>query len=424
MVIRRFGQSFCWQLFAGIPRLTAIFLIFGLPAVAMANRFVACQAFPSPQDPATSPDSIPALVSQLGSDDYLLRESAESELLKIGGPAIGFVREAQASGNSEIRFRAYRLLPLLKRAEMANRLQEFIDKGVADPPEIFADWTAFSQIAGNDKTARELFAAISKASPELFENLRSDPNIARFEYIQLINSLNRSRFRSLSAATVLFLDTVDFDGQPDRTQAGDSKQLPDRIWTNSEALIRTGENLKNQNAISFIETSGYANQFRKLIENWIDSLPSDDNHLLETKLGIIEAYRLTDRLPALIKTAANEFESIQSRAKAIAIVAKLGGPAEINSLLPFLDNESMVGHFAGMRDEQLLEVQLRDVALAACVYLSGQKMKQFGFDPNPHRQDSFLSLSRAGFVSKTDREEAFQKWKQYYQDKSPQGHRP
>jgi hypothetical protein len=388
--------------------------------LASANCGIAIQT--DQETPPVPAAKIDALILQLGDDDFQLRELAESELLNIGGPAIGSVRDAQASGNSEIRFRAYRLLPLLKRAEAEASFQEFIDLGVAQPFETFAPWTEFSRIVGRDKSARELYAAIHKASPQLFESLRSDPNLARVEYLQLVSKVIQSRFRSLNVAAILFLDTLDFGDPSDRTVSGGSNGPVQRIWTNAEALIRTGEYLGTRNAISFIESSGFENQFRSLIENWIDGLPGADNQVLETKLNLIEAYRLTDRLPALIEIASNRNESVQSRAKAVMIVANLGGPTNIYDLQPLLENASSVGHFVGNRDQQqLLEVQLRDVALAACVYLSGENPEDFGFEVNPHRKGDSISLSRSGFFSQLEREQAFQKWQDYLQDNPRRG---
>ncbi len=416
-VIRYFGQSSQWRWSAGITRSAATCVISWVVVLALINRGQACQQDQADPNLEVSAAQIQAFVSQLGSDDFKLRELAAAELLKIGGAAIEPVRAAQASGNSEIRFRAYRLLPQLKRAAASARFRDFIQDGIAQPSEFFAMWKEFSAIVGTDQLSRELYGSVHNASPQLFDNFLHDPNIARMEYFELLNSLNRSRFRSLSAAAVLFLDTVDFDSQPALAASSDANKPPERIWTNTETLIRTGEYLRGPGAVSFIETSGYENQFRLLIENWIECLPSNDNHLLETKLSMIESYRLIDQLPAMIEMAANEDQSVQNRARAIAIVARLGGTGEISSLRPLLENDSSVGHFVGNRDQaQLLEVQLRDVALAASVYLSGQNLEDFGFVVDLHRKGNFLSLSRAGFASQEERERSFQKWQQHYQD--------
>ena len=418
MVIHGFGQSLRWRQLAGITRSTTIIIFAGACLSAPMEFGLACD-FPQTDQTHQSEASdtkIRALVKQLGSDDFQLRELAESELLKIGRAAIEPVRRGRGSENSEIRFRAERLLPLLRRAETESRFQEFIDTGVAEPPENFTYWQEFSQIVGAEKAARELYAAIHKASPQLFENLRSDPNLARLAYFRLIGALNRARFRSLNAAAVLFLDTIDFDNRPNYSGARDVTS-PQRIWTSTETLIRTGDYLSRQNAISFIQTSGFENQFRSLTRNWIECLPAEDNHLLATKLSIIESHRLIDQLPAMLDMASNENHSIQSRAKAIAIIAKLGGPSEVGKLQDLLRTENTVGHFASKREQKkLLEVQLRDVALAACIYLSRQDPEDFGFMVNPHRKNNFMSLSRAGFFSQAEREEALKKWQQYYQE--------
>lgn len=53
---------------------------------------------------------IPALIEQLGSDDYRYRNAAELRLANIGAPARAALQEAERTGKAEVRLRAHELL--------------------------------------------------------------------------------------------------------------------------------------------------------------------------------------------------------------------------------------------------------------------------------------------------------------------------
>ena len=61
-------------------------------------------------------DQIAALIAKTGDDSFEVREEATAELLKLGGPAIGSLRQAAdpRSTNVEVARRAERCLELLK----------------------------------------------------------------------------------------------------------------------------------------------------------------------------------------------------------------------------------------------------------------------------------------------------------------------
>src|SRR4051794_10242701 len=93
-------------------RLTRIAGLLLLVSVALAS---------TPGDPPRPPEKdaakqVPALVKQLGDDDYHKREAAAKLLQEIGEPALPDLRGAAASPDPEVRERARGLVLAILRA--------------------------------------------------------------------------------------------------------------------------------------------------------------------------------------------------------------------------------------------------------------------------------------------------------------------
>ena len=103
------------------------------------------------------------LVRQLGSASYRERESASREITKLGRSAYGPLKAAALEEtNPEIRLRVDILLPGIEAAEMEARVSCFMKDLEGKFEHDLPGWNKFRVAAGNDRSARELFAEVLK----------------------------------------------------------------------------------------------------------------------------------------------------------------------------------------------------------------------------------------------------------------------
>jgi|GEM_PF-1124293 len=103
------------------------------------------------------------LVKQLGSASYRERESASREIVKMGRSAYTPLKAATLEEtNPEIRLRVDILLPGIAAAEMEARVSCFMKDLEGKFDHDLPGWNKFRVAAGNDRSARELFADVLK----------------------------------------------------------------------------------------------------------------------------------------------------------------------------------------------------------------------------------------------------------------------
>src|SRR5262245_45610322 len=77
-----------------------------------------CRAELPPAAAGASPEQIATLIQELGSDRFSTRESASDRLARIGLPAFTALEEASHHADREIRFRAERILTLIRKHDL------------------------------------------------------------------------------------------------------------------------------------------------------------------------------------------------------------------------------------------------------------------------------------------------------------------
>jgi hypothetical protein len=90
----------------------------------------------------------------------------------------------------------------------------------------------------------------------------------------------------------------------------------------------------------------------------------------------------------------------------------LGAKEDLKEIEPLLEDKTLIGAFN--INNKHGQVQMRDVALAVCINLSGQKMRDFNFDVMNGNDDFFqTSYIYCAFSSNEKREAAHQKYKEF-----------
>lgn len=386
------------------------------------------------QQPAEPGLEIKDLIAQLGDADHLIRTEAEASLLKIGQPAIAPLQavlnfeDPTIIADNEIRLRATRLVTLIQREVRKRNLAEFLD-GQRD--EIDLDgWPEFQQVVGNQATARRLFIKLHRSRASLLEA----PKLGKLEtenelHKTIIGQIRLSDTGNAESVTgnlgaVLFAASLKTKWTPNEPASAplvsilDTKQI---------------QNVLVQPQMVTTLKSHFAKvEFEKLISSWLDSLPFQSDKSAKhvaTAIAVIDAYQLLNKSELPLRFAFDQELPSRVRSLAIEILSRTDNTKISSQLLPLLRDETVVGSYllsrlvskleknsvtasAQPQTQLLMDVQIRDLALATSIILNGSSLADFGFHPQAW-QENKLVINQAGFFSQQKRAEAFLKWKKH-----------
>ncbi len=353
---------------------------------------------------------IEALVEKLGHANFFSREQAEKDLIEIGGPAVSALEKAELSYDSEIRFRARRLLKIIRKADFEFRLKSFLN-GESRPDNFgLLGWERFEQLVGDSQKNRELFVAMYRGRNELFQSLTKNSESTQQKFDQLIPRVSVSSRKGFvpDLAAVLFFAQLEFASKENNSR-------PVRLALKPDKINRLGNVLSSQLAATYIHAQGYQQALKILITSWVKNLPTDDTYLT-AKLNIIEVFELKQLVSMAVDVLPKSELTSRTRAQAIKIIANNGTKKDIDVLEQLLDDPQTLGRYPDVLDsKRTIEVQIRDLALAGCIFLSGQKFEDFGFVPAIEKESGFIKTNSAGFFSEISRLQALRKWSNYRQ---------
>ncbi len=134
---------------------------------------------------------------------------------------------------------------------------------------------------------------------------------------------------------------------------------------------------------------------------------------LSRALSLGEQLQIKEAIPLALKAAKQRSLSSYYRARSIQFVGKLGEKEQIAQLLPLLKDSGRVS--TTRINNTTLNTQIRDVALASIIHLSGQKISEYGFDYARLTNREFLNISYNcyGFSNAQKRGEALKKWQEW-----------
>jgi hypothetical protein len=367
-----------------------------LAVILLASVAIAAAASESPRSDTTT-DDIPVLVQQLGATKFLDRQRASQRLLNSGIAAEPALRTAVAGPDAEVRDRAARILERISAADFESRLEAFAADIEGKQHHELPAWQRFSKLFGADETARSLFVEMQRAEPELLRLLdSSSPNIAdtfarRCEELstgpEAFNPDGKGGPSVGSVATVMFVG-ISPDLKIDE-QAG--LQVFGLIQPMLQAGSRRGPWLP---------------LFRQMTVQWIqkDSGPAIafQNLWLAFNFDLREGLQLAERV------LRSEPVPTEVAPFAVLVAARFGTKEQMPLIEPLLrDSTSIV---AEESEGERMSTQVRDVALAALVHLSGQDTKAYGFDESLPHHEIVFQPGKYGFANSAKRNLAHKKW--------------
>jgi hypothetical protein len=349
-----------------------------------------------------------ALLRQLGADDFAAREEAHRLLADMGRAAEAALREGVADDDPEVRRHAGELLARIRRTDLEAALDAFLldhnDRHLFKLP----NWSRFVQAAGDSDAARSLFLDMCTAEVELLSALDRDPKAAA--------ALLADRCQELQKA--LFQPGV-FPRQPAPVSLGQVAALlyvaaDERVPVQPVALNQVYTLLYQPEPRQGLTNNAAA---RRLLVHYIEH--RSDPVLIHQQLSLVQNYNLKECLPWVLKIAKAKDQQAYVRGTAITAVGRLGGKENIADLEPLLNDTTPLGQ--AQFNQVRISTELRDVALAMMVHLSGQPLDSYDFPylkamqgvmkANPNT--IYFPPSWLGFSDNAGREAALKKWKDW-----------
>ena len=349
--------------------------------------------------PIQPSELITKLVEQLGDGRFDTRERATRRLIEIGSVALPALQQASLSNDRETRARAARALRIVFRKDLQQRRTAFLRESDSDRDFGLAGWRKFRALVGDTSVNRALFIEMHRSESALIQAVQQGPAAARAALVQRYQQLARwkqgQRFQpeqtKLSLGTVVALLFAVTD---DQVQLRDLEQeLPNYLFQQASGMGK------------------YRAAVRRLLGHWVQGLEIDSVYpalylslFYAVPEGLVPAEKVLGetKVPAAPRAGAVEAPHRYRLMFAIFVTARFGTRKHLDLLQPLLEDASRTPYG---------KVEIRDLALAALLHLSGENLVEFGFlrhRPNP---TFVFEPNRLLFESPEARAKAIQRWR-------------
>ncbi|MCA9075715.1 MAG: hypothetical protein KDA93_11825 [Planctomycetaceae bacterium] len=333
------------------------------------------------------------LIRQLGAASYELREEAARQLNEMGLDALPALQDAAQHRDLEIRYRVRKLRDSIELIARDRVLIEFLVTGDPALGQLLPGWVRFAEIVGADRPARQLFVDMHQAEPRIMRLTdRSGPELQsvverRNETFRLRNRRNRDEQMSPATLSVFLFVMLD----PACELSVGTRSL-------------TASVIRQPQIISALNQSDDT-ALRRLMSTWI-AKADDVSPTHRIKFAMQYAFRSgVEPAIKMVQTGAraNHLED------AILAIGMLGGPEHIDLLVSLLGDSSVLTE-KQRSNKTVFSSQVRDVALAVMVYLSGQNPYDYGFTRLRPHSASLFQPNTAGFATDELRARALARW--------------
>jgi hypothetical protein len=371
-----------------------------LPVALLAlSPSVACADNPPPS--ATMSSNPADLVRRLGDDSYPVREQASRELLRLGLAARDALLRGAADADPEIRRRCRDLLPNVLEADRQARLEAFIADKEAKQKHDLPGWRRFRQVAGEDEVARQLFIAMCRLDTGFLADTEKDSRRAGDECAILCGQLFSKLYGQESRQTrkVELAEVA-----PLLLVAGDLRtEMPPQP---RQMVV----NFLYQPAVRTAMTGTNNPPFKRLVLAWM-ARQTDDEDAAQQMFFAVQNLEVKEGLDLALQVLKDRPVKGRGLGGAMTTVGKLGDKKNVAALEAFLKDATSVSNFALGRDRGTTEV--RDVALAMLVHLTGQDPRGYGFVFAQHNGHLKFYANFLGFADDAQRAKAFAKWQEW-----------
>jgi hypothetical protein len=352
------------------------------------------------QADATASPEVARLVAQLGASTFAQRESATRQLAAIGLPARDALLAALRGPDAEVRDRARRVLQVVLERDFQARLRDFAVDHDPHAGHGLGCWDRYARLVGQEAAARRLFVEMQRAESGLLEASETD-SLAAGELLE-------ARTRQLQEGEWVD-DELTWQGASVGRIAALLFVAAQHDTPLSDVAASYVANFVYQNSfLDGVSGGPAAAPLRKILGAWVMRPVTASSNLRVQNLMMSIQHELPETLPLALAMLKDPPGEPYPRAYTILAVARFGDRAHLEPLAPLLDDAASCGEYE--IDGRTLDCQVRDVALAALLHLSGQNLADYGFD-RVEVDSPLLDISRMGFANDTDRQAALARWR-------------
>ncbi len=307
---------------------------------------------------------------------------------------------ALGSPDPEVRDRVYHVLETVVQADEEQRWSAFIDDVDDTKHYDLPGWSRFRQLVGHDRAARQLFADMDRAEPDLFEAIDKGPDAATRSLDDCIAQEMGQAPTQIHGANEISLGSVSamlFVGSDKHITLSETTAIQLTMILLREPAIRQAIHSGDQSAA-----------VRRILKAWI-SHDATANTLYQN-LWLAMQLNLKEGIEPAIHALRQPDQARNVKQIALLLIAKLGDRKDLPDVEAYM-NDTSVCAIMVTNNQQQVQTQIRDVALAVEIKLEGQDPKSFGFDRLDVNGFSYDLPGLFGFCIAADREAAAKKWR-------------
>jgi hypothetical protein len=364
------------------------------------------------------------LIRQLGDPSYLAREEASKALFEMGLAVKDLLIDGARDADLEVRRRCQELLPRVLDADRQVRLKAFLaDKEGKDGGRGLPGWERYQRLAGSGAEARKLFAQMQKGdSARFLQDIEAAPDRAGELVLARAMELQQRMYgtRLGLKGGVVYRGSTTAVKLPDIASLVCVAADPKVNLPNINAFYNVGNFLQQPASRSGLGSKDKPTPYRKLVLAWMKRGIGEGNTAqyvinIATNIGIAETGDLA------VEALRSHKLTGPALGYVLVAIGKMGEKKHVPILESYLKNKDVVITIRVNKDTST--TQVRDVALAMLVHLSGQPHAEYGFFYVKRfaagRSGRVISSSYKfnpyylGFTNDAERAAAFKKWQEY-----------
>ncbi|MEZ6137394.1 MAG: hypothetical protein R3C53_21100 [Pirellulaceae bacterium] len=318
------------------------------------------------------------LIGLLDAQQFSVREQASLELLEIGGPALELLKKPPSRASFELRQRAKVVHQQIESRIFDELSRSFLLDASGKDSYGLPGWETFSNMVGGSRSSKLLFLQIARDERRLLELVEAVSKLDR------PGKERQAAVEALTAAAAKRADGIDQQLLRHYPTIGESMGLlfaAAALDTNtpvevSEVLTR----MANSSFHGYMHKQGYQDCLRKLLSCWI---PKANVALAPELMRIALNWDLSTVLPTARSHLSDNFD-VYTRELAFQCVAQFGTASDVEVLVPYLDEITIVEEFLDndpppgipgetrMPDQQRSITRVNDLAAASAMLLLGE----------------------------------------------------
>lgn len=331
---------------------------------------------------------VASIIDRLSGPSFQDRLNAEDEALQNGDTVLPALQQVQDSQDPELRLRARQLIQRIEQDGLQQSLRAFL---APNSTSELPGWSLVGEIVGDTPENRKYYADLLQAEPQLTQALRRQDRLAG-ELARRQQEFGNAMFGGLSspqspmrsAALMILLLHPDLNA-PDQVRGEASRLVLYGIATGGSTV---GDRFVESLAVQWVVMPRPGTAHQRFELGWRLNRPE----------VVVPALELIRQRP--IPNQASGY---------FAMLARYGGPEEIDALESLLDDVSE--QWSHERDDTKMQTQVRDLALAALIELTQQKAEEYGLKPFDRDVNRRIRALRPVFENEAAREAALAKWK-------------